>query len=604
MRPTVAGAAGVADGRLPLLAAVFLAVAVFAIDAFTPLDIAIAVLYVIVVLLVAATGSRHATLLAGGICALLTVVGYALSGDLHPSPGQAERFAISLLALSTTTVLALRHLATTARLREQVEMLDLTHDAIVVHDMNGIVTFWNRGAEELYGWSAAEAVGQSFHGLTQTRFPAPEADIRADLLAAGRWAGELSRTRRDGSDIVISSRLALWRDRTGKPVAVLATNNDITERQKAKAALAQSEAFLAEAQRLSKTGSIAIRLPDGSMTWSEEAYRILGYAQDVSPDAARVLAHTHPEDLESALAVRERMCAGQPHVCASQRLLLPDGTVKHVKLVARLTAAEPGRTEYVGALMDVTEAVQTQRALQRSQAELAHVTRITTLGELAASIAHEVTQPIAAIVTCGGSALRWLDRPSPDLAEARQSIGQMIRDAGRAGEIVRRIRAMARKHDASFGPVDLNGLVEEAVELVRRELQDQRIETVLDLGIPAPIVHGDRVQLQQVLLNLLVNAVQAMSGVDGRRRRIWLATAADAHNARLTVRDAGNGFRAEDAEDLFNAFYTTKPDGVGMGLSICRSIAEGHGGAIRAEAPPEGGAIFQLTLPLQDNDHP
>ncbi|WP_454725196.1 MULTISPECIES: PAS domain-containing sensor histidine kinase [Cupriavidus] len=588
------------DPRILSGAAALLAIAVFLIDALTPLDIAIAVLYVVVVLLVALTGSRRATLTVAAICAVLTVAGFLLSKGAHMGGGSLARCVFSLLALGITTLLAVRNLASNARLREQVQMLDMTHDAIVVYDLDDIITFWNHGAEEVYGWRAEQAIGQPMHTLTQTRFPVPPEQIHDQLLRSGRWDGELERVRRDGTRVVISSRWALWRDRAGKPVAIIATNNDITERQRAEAALARSEAFLAEAQQLSKTGSIAMRLPEGDMTWSDEAYAIFGYGRDVTPGAERVLERTHPEDLALVQAARAQARAGAPQIDVAHRLLLPDGTVKHVHLVARRTVAAAGHFEYVGALMDVTGTTLTQQALQRTLAELAHVMRVTTLGELAASIAHEVTQPIAAIVTCGDSALRWLNRPQPEVGEATESIRQMIRDAKRSSEIIRQIRSMAQKRDPSYAEMDLNALVGESLALVRRELQDHHVEAELRLGEPPARICGDRIQLQQVLINLLMNAVQAMDAAGGRRR-LWVSTsAADERHVQVAVRDSGKGIAPEDAGRLFNAFFTTKAEGMGMGLSICRSIIEAHGGRIWAESPPGGGALLQVLLPLHE----
>ncbi|WP_059412435.1 PAS domain-containing sensor histidine kinase [Cupriavidus basilensis] len=597
-----AGDPALSDSRILLGAAALLAVAVFLIDALTPLDIAIAVLYVVVVLLVALTGSRRATLAVAVVCAVLTVIGFLLSKGAHMGGGSLARCVFSLLAIGITSLLAVRNLASNARLREQVQMLDMTHDAIVVYDLNDIITFWNHGAEEVYGWTAAQAIGQPMHTLTQTRFPIPPERIHEELLRNGRWDGELERVRRDGARVVISSRWALWRDGAGKPVAIIATNNDITERQRAEAALAQSEAFLAEAQQLSKTGSIAMRLPEGAMTWSDEAYSIFGYGRDVQPSAERVIERTHPEDLALVQAAREQARAGVPQIDVAHRLLLPDGTVKHVHLVARRTVAAAGRYEYVGALMDVTDTTLTQQALQRTLSELAHVMRVTTLGELAASIAHEVTQPIAAIVTCGDSALRWLNRPQPEVGEATESIRQMIRDARRSSEIIRQIRSMAQKRDPSYAEMDLNALVDESLALVRRELQDHHVEAELRLGEPPALICGDRIQLQQVLINLLMNAVQAMDSVGGRRCLRVATRAADERHVRVEVRDSGKGIAPEDAGRLFNAFFTTKGDGMGMGLSICRSIIEAHGGRIWAESPPEGGALLQVLLPLHEPD--
>ncbi|MGF6809918.1 C4-dicarboxylate-specific signal transduction histidine kinase [Paraburkholderia sp. Clong3] len=220
------------------------------------------------------------------------------------------------------------------------------------------------------------------------------------------------------------------------------------------------------------------------------------------------------------------------------------------------------------------------------------------LGELAASIAHEVTQPIAAIVTCGGAALRWLNRPAPEINEAVQSVAQMIRDAKRGDEVIQRIRSMARKHERLPATVDLNGIVGESIALVRRDLERHRVELRLDLALPSLTVWCDRVQLQQVLINLIMNSVQAMAEVAGPRTLRIATRSFDERQAQVIVQDSGTGISEEDAGRLFSTFFTTKADGMGMGLSICRSIVEAHGGRICAESPATGGAVLQFVLPI------
>ncbi|MFM0011206.1 ATP-binding protein [Paraburkholderia sediminicola] len=241
-----------------------------------------------------------------------------------------------------------------------------------------------------------------------------------------------------------------------------------------------------------------------------------------------------------------------------------------------------------------------QEALARSTAELAHVTRITMLGEMAASVAHEVTQPIAAIVTCGGAALRWLNRPAPEIDEAAQSVRQMIRDAKRADEVIQRIRSMAKKRDRLPATVDLNGIVGESIELVRLELERHRVELKSDLAAPPPTACCDRVQLQQVLINLIMNSVQAMADVTGPRRLRIATRWFDREHVQVIVQDSGTGISEENSGHLFNAFFTTKAEGMGMGLSICRSIVEAHGGRIWAESPAAGGAVLQFILPVDE----
>ncbi|WP_429253580.1 PAS domain-containing sensor histidine kinase [Paraburkholderia sp. GAS333] len=579
-----------------------IALVVFAIDALTPLDIAVAVFYVVVVLMVASTGNRPSTVKATWGCVVLTLLGFVMSHDEAYSSGAIARCAVSLLAIATTSMLALRNLGITATLQEQVELLNLAHDAIVVHDMDDRITFWNHAAQALYGWTAQQAIGQSLQQMTQTSFPVPYEQVRAELLHSGSWHGELRRVRRDGSVVVISSRAALWRDAKGIPRAVLATNNDITGRKQAEQALERSEAFLRDAERLSCTGSVAVRFPDVEMWWSDEVYRIFEYSRDSLPSAEAIFSRTHPDDLARVRGVFEQAAGGKLLLDIEHRLVMPDGKVKHVHFVARLASTDSGSTEYVGALMDITETRRAQEALARSSDELAHVTRITLLGELAASIAHEVTQPIAAIVTCGGAALRWLNRPTPAIDEAVQSVAQMIRDAKRADEVIQRIRSMAKKRERLPVIVDLNGIVRESVELVRRELERHRIELQLDFAVPPLTACCDRVQLQQVLVNLVMNSVQAMTDVTGPRKLRIATRRSDEGQALVIVQDSGTGISKENAERLFNTFFTTKADGMGMGLSICRSIVEAHGGRIWAESPPTGGAVLQFVLPVDEGN--
>lgn len=470
--------------RLLIGTAGIICLAVFLIDAFTPLDFAIAVVYVLVILLVALTGSIRATRITAGISLVLTVVAFGFSSNPDADHGQLARFAFSLLAIGTTTLLALRNLA------------------------------------------------------------------------------------------------------------------DMAQRRRAEAALARSEAFLAEAQRLSQTGSIAIRIPSGAMIWSDEAYRIFGYTRADAAHLSMIMTRVHPDDLAEVQRVHAAMLGGTPSVDLRHRLLHPDGAIRHVHLVARRSATDGDQHEYVGALMDITDATATQLALHRTMAELAHVARVTTLGQLAASIAHEVTQPIAAIVTCGSSALRWLQRDEPDIAEASDSIEQVIRDATRASDIIRQIRAMAQKSEPNYVEISVDRLVTESLELVQRELQDHQVSAVLDLDTASAQIHGDWTQLQQVLINLMVNAAQAMSRVAGRRRLTLASRAMPDNSVLLIVTDTGPGIADTDMDRLFNPFFTTKPDGMGMGLSICRNIVESHGGSIEAQTPPEGGARMIVRLPL------
>jgi signal transduction histidine kinase len=247
----------------------------------------------------------------------------------------------------------------------------------------------------------------------------------------------------------------------------------------------------------------------------------------------------------------------------------------------------------------ITQRNRAQQALDRARAELAHVARVVTLGELTASIAHEVRQPLAGITTNGSACLRWLARVPPELDEARRSVERMIADAMRASEVVMGLRALSRKTDPVRVRLNLDEVVDEVVALIRRELIDNNVTLRLELDRTLPQVRGDRVQLKQVIMNLLINGIQAMAGVDDRPRRLVIRSQRDGTEmVRLEVQDSGSGIDANSMHRLFDAFFTTKPDGMGMGLSICRSIIESHGGRIWASPNTGPGATFQFSLPV------
>lgn len=461
---------------VPLLTAI-VAVAIFVVDTLTPLDIAVAVLYVAVVLLAVDFAGYTGILAIAAGCAALTVASFLLTHDLTPGTGAMLRCFVSLAAIAITALLAARNQLAVAALRDQADLLDLTHDTVFVRDRDDVIRYWNRAAEDLYGWRSDEAVGQPAARLLRKIFPVPYPAILEELEREGRWEGEIVHTCRDGRQVTVSSRWALQRDSHGRPASVLETNTDIT------------------AQR----------------------------------------------------------------------------------------AAED--------------------KLDRTRSELAHLSRIATMGELTASIAHEVNQPLAAIVANGEAGLRWLGRSTPDLGETKKSIEAMLRNAQRASDVVRRLRALSAKSAPATAPLDLAAIAEETVQLVERELRAQGVQLSADLPAGLPPVEGDRVQLQQVLLNLLLNAVQALGVVPPERRtisvRVQRAVSESLGDAVVvTVEDTGAGIAEADLARLFDAFFTTRSDGMGMGLSISRSIVEAHGGRIEAANRPEGGAAFRVCLPV------
>ena len=530
---------------------------------------------------------------------------YVLSGIFVGFFSAAQRYATQSLRKTNEALQEenLERRRAEDRLRQLVGLLDLTHDTIFVRDMNDVITYWNRGAEELYGWRKEEAVGQVSHRLIQTMCRTPREQISAQLLATGRWEGELTQTKRDGTTVVVSSRWALQQDESGNPAGVLEAATDVTERKRAEEALRRSEAYLAEAQRLSHAGSWAIDPATGEVIHaSEELFRSWGLDQHgrvTSLESFR--QRIHPGDRDRYVDAIHTAFLGKGDVEVEYRAVLPDGTTKHIHTVAHPVFAASGRLiEIVGTSLDITERKRAEDALREAQADLARVNRVTTLGALVASIAHEVNQPLAAMANSTAACSRWLARHPPDLQSAKQALDRIIRDCNRASNVVARIRGLVKHQPARNDPVDLNEAVHEVLALVRNEMQRNGVSLRAQLADGLPHVRGDRVQLQQVILNLVVNAIEAMSAIDDRPRELVISSRGDeSRGVIIAVRDSGSGLEAADTDQLFEAFYTTKPDGIGMGLAISRSILEAHGGRLWALPNVPHGAVFQFLLPAE-----
>ena len=363
------------------------------------------------------------------------------------------------------------------------------------------------------------------------------------------------------------------------------------------AELRRSEVYLTEAQRLSRTGSFGWSVSRGEIFWSEECFRIYGYDKARSVTVDMVLQRTHPEDRAHVQRSLDHGSSDGKDLDYEHRLLMPDGSVKHVHVVAHAVRDQAGQLEFIGALMDVTAAKRTAEELLNAQTEIAHTTRVTTLGELTASIAHEVNQPLAAVVTSASACLRWLNRENPDLGEARRAVELIINEGNRASAVLGRVRALANKTEIKKVPLDINDVIEEVMLLFRHEARSHGVSLRLELASALPPVLGDRVQLQQVIMNVLMNGIQAMSSVTGRRHELRIrAHEHEPGQILVAVEDSGIGIEPENVDRLFSAFFTTKPNGMGIGLSICRSIIEQHGGRIWATRNSEAGSTFQFTL--------
>ena len=369
------------------------------------------------------------------------------------------------------------------------------------------------------------------------------------------------------------------------------------DRARNEAALKRSEAFLAQAQKLSLTGSFGWTVDEDPHFWSDETFRIFGYDPGIPITVRLALQRVHPQDLDFVRQVIARTNEARD-IDVEYRLMMPDGTVKHVHVVAQASRDQHGRIEYIGAIQDVTQQRRSEEALGKLRSELAHVARITSLGALTASIAHEVNQPLSGIVTNASTSLRMLAADPPNVDGARETARRSIRDANRAADVITRLRALFAKKAPTVELMDLNAATREVIALWRSELQRSRATLRAELADELPRVMGDRVQLQQVIINLLRNASEAMSGVDDRPRTIVIRTGLDGpHEVILSVQDAGVGFDQNGVDKLFEAFYTTKHDGMGIGLSVSRSIIESHGGRLCAALNDGPGVTFSFSIP-------
>jgi signal transduction histidine kinase len=376
------------------------------------------------------------------------------------------------------------------------------------------------------------------------------------------------------------------------------------ERMRSDEALKRSAALLERTQQLSSTCCFSWRVETGEISWSKELCQLFELDQaDAAVTLELIGARIHSEDLPSFHEMIEQARSGVSDFEFEHRLTLPDHAVKYLRVVAHRTRDQEGQLEYIGAVQDVTHRRHTEAALAKLQAELARAARATSLGVLTAAIAHEVSQPLAGIVANASTCRRMLAVDPPDVEGARETARRTIRDAERASEVIKRLRALFCKNGATSESLDLNEATREVVALSLSELERNKVIVRTEFAGEFPPVEGDRVQLQQVILNLLLNASDAMSGVDDRPRQLVIRTEREEEDrVRLSVRDSGVGFEPQEVDRLFDAFYTTKSSGMGIGLSVSRSIIESHKGRLWATPNAGPGATFSFSIPCRPQE--
>jgi PAS domain S-box-containing protein len=375
---------------------------------------------------------------------------------------------------------------------------------------------------------------------------------------------------------------------------------EIAERKRTQEKLRRSEEFLAEGQRLSHTGSWAWTVSSGHLLFSEETFRLLGFdPKQPAPDLETMMARVHGDDRAFVRSALEAAAREQKGYEFEARLELPDGTIKLVHCAGHLLADQPGQPEYMCTLMDITERKRAEESVQIAQAQLAHMARATTVGEMAASIAHEINQPLAAVVTNGSACLRWLGAAEPNLDEARAAAIRAVKEGTRASLVIERIRALLKKSAPQMATLDMNELISEVLTLTRHQVLRHSVALRTELATSLAPVKGDPIQLQQVVLNLVMNGIEATSAKTEGPRELLLKSQQEGRcRIVVSVRDSGVGLDPQNADQIFKPFFTSKPGGMGMGLSISRSIIEAHGGCLWAEPNPDLGAVFRFSLPV------
>jgi signal transduction histidine kinase len=441
----------------------------------------------------------------------------------------------------------------------------------------------------------------SFDGLSALKLAR---DARADLpfiFVSGSLGEEVAieAVKIGATDYVAKSRLS--RRLVPSVQRALRETRERAERKEAEEALHRSEMYLAEAQRLSHTGSFGWDPASGKIFWSDETYRIFECEPTIEPTIQLVLDRTHPDDRTRLRQIFERASIERSEFTAEHRLLMADGSVKYVRAVANpSTGEDPESFVFVGAVMDITarkRAEEEREVLRQIEADLAYLNRVNMMGELAVSLAHELKQPIAAAATQAEACTRWLRRDTPDVTEASEAASAMVAAVVRAGGIIDRVSSLYRRGTPDRELVDLNEIVREMSLLVGDTAHRNAVSIRTDLDPELPTTTADRVQLQQVLMNLMLNGIEAMQDTGGEMTVASKRT--EDGQLLISVSDMGIGLSIDGAERIFEAFFTTKPRGTGMGLSISRRIIASHGGHLRASPNAGRGATFQFTLPVE-----
>ena len=536
---------------------------------------------------------------------------------LQPSgrPRGASLLAASVVAVRDRagTVLnlrwQLRDLSKVAAVDEALRMnervLESMSEGVLVADISGQIRFTNAALDAMYGYDRGELIGASLTALTVSPLGDPHAErlLFESLQAHERWQGEFRSRKKDGSVLVTTARVTAFV--AGDTRYLVAVHEDMTERQRAEQARRQSEERFALAVAGTNDGVWDWDLPGNTVYLSPRCDEILGYAAGKLPrDVSAWMARIHPDDHDRISTAFTQHVLGQtPHLQIEYRVQDRNGGWSWV-LVRGLLQRDAQGSPYrmAGSLTDITAQKRAQEQLRQRESELAYVNRLNTMGEMASGLAHEINQPLAAIANYAkGAALRIQGGVGPP-EDILGALDKIAAQALRAGDIIRRMRSFIRRGEPQRSPVHLADIAQEVAAMIDGDVRAAGTVLHVDVPMTVPSVSADPVQLEQVLLNLVRNGMEAMTDTDanGRALTIRATLCDDRHHVQLIVSDSGVGLPAEHAAHLFDAFFTTKPKGLGMGLSISRSIVEAHGGRLWATVNPDHGSTFHVLLPVAD----
>ncbi|MBV8190973.1 MAG: PAS domain S-box protein [Alphaproteobacteria bacterium] len=477
-------------------------------------------------------------------------------------------------------------------------------EAIVSNTLEDTITSWNAGACQIFGYQASDMIGHSSLDIIPPERRDEEREILARLQGGERLRHyETVRVAKDGRRVDVSLTVLPLVDLAGKVVGVSKVARDITDAKSAARGLRGSAARVAAVIETAGDGVILIDGRGTVLVFNAVCEGLFGYpAGDVIGRNVKMLM-PEPYRRNHDRYISDYLATHQPKIIGNRRELVgrhKDGSTFPLSLSVG-EASQESDSIFVGIIHDLTAAKRAEAELQQVRTELARVARLTTLGELTAAIAHEVNQPLTGLVSSGNACLRWLGQEMPDLEAARQSVHRMVSAGNRAVEIIARIRALVGKSSPQHRRLGMNEAIREVIALIHLELERNQIGLETNLANDLPDVWGDRIQLQQVILNLVMNAIEAMSGMNGRARVLSITSAPDGPiGVRVTVSDCGIGLGDASPDRLFEAFYTTKASGMGIGLAVSRTIVEAHGGRLWAVPNQPHGAVFQFTLPAND----